>query len=213
MLEQIPETKNIFDAVSTLYPELNVSVRIIDQSSFLKTAEENLQEAGVIFDSILRFNDPSIKNLKDTGYTMINAGGFATNYIKDNLVGTSVFLSQEPLGIKETDSPSIYWALQTIILYHELMHAKDLQLQKNFNRSTMTVNLVKAEIYADTKTLRFFENHKKAGGDTYRNLYAAGILGRENAGIYKQIFNGITKSFPKAQLQAWASMSLLPPSK
>ncbi|MGE1530867.1 hypothetical protein [Pseudomonas putida] len=213
MLEQSLETKDLFYAVSNFYPELNVSIRFIGQNSFSRTPEENLQEAGIEFDSVLRFKDQSIQSLEDNGYTMANAGGFATNYVRNGTVGTAVFLGQEPAGVTEAEAPNIYWALQTILLHHELMHAKDLYLQKNFNSSSMSVNLVKAEIYADVTTLRFFEKHKKAGGDTYRNLYAAGILGRESTGIYKQIFKGITKSFPEVQLRAWASMSVIPPSK
>ena len=213
MLEQSLETKDIFYAISNFYPELNVSIRFISKQSFSKTPEENLLEAGIEFDSILRFKDQSIQSLEDNGYTMVNAGGFATNYVRNGTVGTAVFLGQEPAGVTEAEAPNIYWALQTILLHHELMHAKDLYLQKNFDSSDMSVNLVKAEIYADVATLRFFEKHKKSGGDTYRNLYAAGILGRESTGIYKQIFKGITKSFPEVQLRAWASMSVIPPIK
>ncbi|MBI6915818.1 hypothetical protein [Pseudomonas juntendi] len=213
MLEQSLETKDIFYAISNFYPELNVSIRFISKQSFIKTPEENLLEAGIEFDSILRFKDQSIQSLEGNGYTMVNAGGFATNYVRNGTVGTAVFLGQEPAGVTEAEAPNIYWALQTILLHHELMHAKDLYLQKNFDSSDMSVNLVKAEIYADVATLRFFEKHKKSGGDTYRNLYAAGIVGREGTGIYKQIFKGITKSFPEAQLRAWASMSVIPPIK
>nr|WP_313134294.1 hypothetical protein [Pseudomonas juntendi] len=171
MLEQSLETKDIFYAISNFYPELNVSIRFISKQSFSKTPEENLLEAGIEFDSILRFKDQSIQSLEGNGYTMVNAGGFATNYVRNGTVGTAVFLGQEPAGVTEAEAPNIYWALQTILLHHELMHAKDLYLQKNFDSSDMSVNLVKAEIYADVATLRFFEKHKKSGGDTYRNLY------------------------------------------
>ncbi|APF00819.1 hypothetical protein [Pseudomonas putida] len=210
-MEQCLETKELFYAVANIYPELNTQVSFIESTSFSKPPEESLREEVIEFDSILRFKDPSIPSLSEVGYTMANAGGFATNYVKNDIVGTAIFLDQAPAGITEIEAPNIYWALQTVLLHHELMHAKDLYLQKNFNMSNMTVSLVKAEIYADVTTLRFFEKHKKAGGETYRNLYAAGILGREDSAVYKQIFKGITKSFPEVQLRAWASMSVLPP--
>lgn len=91
------------------------------------------------------------------------------------------------------------------------MHAKDLKIDRNFSLPDRRVDLVKAETYADISTLRFFVKHQKSGADVFRSLYAAGILGRAKTPIYTRIFNGITKSFPEAQLKAWASNSISPP--
>lgn len=210
MLEKALETRAIFDAVASMHPELNIQISFIDSGSFIKSPEEALQQSGIDFDYVLRFQDAEIHSLTEGGYTMSNAGGFATNYVSNGIVGTGIFLDESPYGIFEAEAPNIYWALQTVLLHHELMHAKDLYLQKNFNIQNMTVSLIKAEVYADVTTLRFFEKQKNNGGDVYRNLYAAGIIGREDTPIYRKIFKSITKIFPEIQLRAWASNSVLP---
>lgn len=169
-----------------------------------------LDKSNIEHSEVLRFVDPSIRNAFEEGYTGASAGGLTIHYMSDGVARSAIFLSDEPFDLKETEHSAAYWAVQTIMMHHELMHAKDLMLRKNFDLEKREVNLVKAEIYADVTTLRFFHSLQKDGGDIYRDLYAAGILGRKSTPIYKRIFNGITKSFPEAQIKAWASRSILP---
>ncbi|UVM52985.1 hypothetical protein LOY38_13615 [Pseudomonas sp. B21-015] len=123
---------------------------------------------------------------------------------------SAILFGSTPSGISQEDSESLFWALQVLFLYHELMHAKNLKIEKNFSLPDRRVDLVKAEIYTDISTLRFLSSIRSPKRMYSEYLYAAGILGRAKTPIYTRIFNGITKSFPEAQLKAWASNSTLP---
>ncbi|WP_325919333.1 hypothetical protein [Pseudomonas frederiksbergensis] len=203
--------KAVFDQLKEAHFDICKHINFIDITDPSRSPEADLEKAGIKYDSILRFTDNSIKSLADGGYTMASADGYTVNFLLDDAPQSAIFLGSTPSGISQEDSESLFWTLQILFVYHELMHAKDLKIEKNFSLSDRKVDLVKAEIYADISTLRFFAKHQKSGADVFRNLYAAGILGRAKTPIYTRIFNGITKSFPEAQLKAWASNSILPP--
>jgi hypothetical protein len=202
--------KSVFDQLKDAHHDVCKHINLIDISTPGGSPEADLENAGIKYDSILRFTDDSIKSLADGGYTMATAGGYTINFLLDETPQSAIFLDSAPYGFNQHDDEVIFWAIQIIFLYHELMHAKDLKTEKNFNLSERKVDLIKSEIYADVSTLRFFVKHQKSGGEVFRNLYAAGILGRTKTSIYTRIFNGVKKSFPEAQLKAWASNSILP---
>lgn len=203
--------KALFEQIKETNFEICKHINFIDITVLNRTPEADLESAGIKYDSIMRFTDDSIKSLEDGGYTTASADGYTVNFLLDDAPQSAIFLGSTPSGISEEKCESLFWTLQILFLYHELMHAKDLKIEKNFNLPARKVDLVKAEVYADVSTLRFFVKHQKSGADVLRNLYAAGILGRSKTPIYIRIFNGITKSFPEAQLKAWASNSILPP--
>ena len=205
--------KSIFEKIKTDNSSICEHVNFIDSILPTRTPESDLTNAKIEFDEILAFTDASCNSASDEGYTMSNAGAFTINFSLRDVPQSAIFLNSSALGVTESSHEALFWAVQTLFLYHELMHAQDLKLSRNFNIQERTVDLVKAEVYADVKTLRFFDNNKTDGGDLYRNLYAAGIIGREKSPIYTRIFNGITKVFPKAQILAWAGASPLPPAK
>lgn len=203
--------KAVFDQLKEAHLDTCKHINFIDITAPGGTPETDLESAGIKYDSILRFTDDSIQSLADGGYTIATAGGYTVNFLLNDTPQSAIFLDSTPFGFNQREHETLFWAIQIIFLYHELMHAKDLKIGKNFNLSTRKVDLVKAEIYADISTLRFFVKHQKSGTDVFRDLYAAGILGRDKTRIYTRIFNGITKSFPEVQLKAWASKSILPP--
>lgn len=205
--------KSIFEKIANDHISICQHVNFVDSILTARTAESDLVNANIEFDEILAFTDNSFKSATSAGYTMNNAGAFTVNFSHLDTPQSAIFLNSTALSITEESHESLFWSVQTLFLYHELMHAQDLKLGRNFNLDKRTVDLVSAEVYADVKTLRFFDSFKKDGGDLFRNMYAAGIIGRETTPIYTRIFNGITKVFPKAQLQAWASSSPLSPAK
>jgi hypothetical protein len=211
--ENEPVVKSIFKKVEEQYLHLDARVIFIDGIKQDRTPESDLRDAGINYDEVLRFRDKSFESAQDAGYTMDNAGAYTINFLEAGSPKSAIFLNSYAYGIKEAEAPLLFWPIQTLLLHHELMHAQDLNQGRNFDLKARTVNLVNAEVYADTRTLRFFDNMKKVGGDVYRNLYAAGIFGREQSPIYVRIFKGITEIFPRAQLQAWSDLSPLPPLK
>lgn len=204
--------KAVFDQLKEAHLDICKHINFIDITAPREGAEADLENAGIKYDSVLRFTDDSIKSLADGGYTMATAGGYTVNFLLNETPQSAIFLDSAPYGFSAQNEESLYWAIQIMFLYHELMHAKDLKTERNFNLSERRVDLIKAEIYADVSTLRFFVKHLKSGTNVFRDLYAAGILGRAKTPIYTRILNGITKSFPEAQLKAWASNSILPPA-
>lgn len=211
--ETVQVVKTVFEYVLQHYSDLGAQVISIDEIKQDRTPETDLESAGIKYDEILKFTDKQFVSAIDAGYTMDNAGAYTINFLQSGLPKSAVFLNSSAYGITESSNPSLFWPVQTLFLHHELMHAQDLKQCRNFDLENRTVNLVAAEVYADTRTLRFFDNMKKSGGDFYRNLYAAGIFGREQSPVYARIFKGITKVFPRAQLQAWSDSSPLPPAK
>lgn len=205
--------KSVFDQIKNDHRSLCENINFIETIASTRTAESDLEHSNIEFDEVLKFTDDSFKSATSEGYTMANAGAYTVNFLYRGAPKSAIFLNSTALGINKESHETIFWSVQTLFLYHELMHVQDLKNGKNFDIQGRTVDLVKAEIYADVKTLRYFDNLKKDGGDFFRNMYAAGIIGREKSPIYTRIFNGITKVIPKAQLQAWASASPLPPAK
>lgn len=205
--------KSIFDLIADANKETCNNISFIGIENYNLSPEETLTSAGIEFDKVLRFTDDSIPGVTESGYTMASAGGFTVNFLKAGLPASAIFLSSRPAGIAEEDNGALFWAIQALYLHHELMHAKDLKIERNFNISKGKVNLVKAEVYADVKTLKYFDELAKSGGDFFRNLYAAGIIGRAKTPIYTKIYNGIKKIIPEARLKAWASNSPLPPAE
>lgn len=210
---QTEAVKAVYEIVLQMHSETCSTISIVDLSNFSLTPEEILEKSNIDFDRVLKFTDSSIAGLTELGYTVERAQGLTLHFVKDDVPQSAIFLGSAPAGIREEDNSALFWTLQTIFLHHELMHAKDLQIGKNFNIASLTTDLVKAEVYADVKTLRFFDDMSQAGGDFFRNIYAAGILGRQKTPIYTRIFNGIKKTFPESRLRAWASNSALPPAE
>jgi len=201
--------RSIFEQIKSIYSNVCQNITFIDPTHSPEKPESDLVNANIKFDEVLRFTDKTVSS--NDGYPAADADGFTINFIRGGNPASAIFLKSSAAGITENDSPDLYWLIQTLFLHHELMHAQDLKLGKNFNLANKTVDLVKAEVYADVKTLRFFDNFRKDGGEPFRNMYATGILGREKSPIYTRIFNGIIKTFPQARLRAWASASLISP--
>ncbi|WP_339521867.1 hypothetical protein [Pseudomonas sp. EL_65y_Pfl2_R96] len=83
---------------------------------------------------------------------------------------SAILFGSTPSGISQEDSESLFWVLQVLFSYHELMHAKDLKIEKNFNLPDRRVDLVKAEIYVNISTLRFLSSirsPKRMYSETY----------------------------------------------
>jgi len=195
--------RSIFEQTKSIYSNVCHNITFIDATHSPEKPESDLDNANIKFDEILKFTDKTVSS--SDGYPVADADGFTINFIHAGTPASAIFLKSSAAGITESESPHIYWLIQTLFLHHELMHAQDLKLGKNFNLANRTVDLVKAEVYADVKTLRFFDDLRKHGGEPFRNMYATGILGREKSPIYTRIYNGIIKTFPQAKLRAWAS--------
>ncbi len=210
--DSVQVVKSLFEQIKNNHTSICQHINFIDTILPTRTPESDLESANIEFDEVLRFTDDSFKSVTSEGYTMSNAGAFTVNFLHQDVPQSAIFLNSTAYGITEDSHGSMFWSVQTLFLCHELMHAQDLKLGRNFDLQKLTVDLVKAEVYADIKTLRFFDSFKKDGGDFFRNMYAAGIVGREKTPIYTRIFNGITKVIPRAQLQAWSDASPLPPA-
>lgn len=171
----------------------------------MKEGTELLDLYRVEFDEKLFFNDESA-DLKN--YGLESAGGVTINFLLAGKGRSAVFINENALG--EGLQEDVVWLWRYNSLHHELMHALDLNKQKNFNIARRKMDLVRAEVFADQKTLlhlkaKISNGFMKAALKSYAsNTISMG----EKGGIRSEIYEQLTKKIDRKTIEYWAAMGI-----
>ncbi|MBV6753308.1 hypothetical protein KV580_23565 [Pseudomonas chlororaphis] len=204
--------ETLFDELAKFHKNITSEIHVLKDGEISAGSQELLTAYNIDHDELLKFQDDSVNNIKSGGYSVEASGGFSTHYLLDGKPLTAIFLHPNVLNIDKEQHFEMYWLILYICLHHELMHAKDLKLGKNFDIANRMVKLISAEAYADTKTLQYLDKGKSKNPLLLmaRNTYAKSVIGNQKKGvIYERIYAEIVKTYPDRILQTWASESLL----
>ena len=192
-----------FETLKNKYSSLTRHIHLVSRQD-MGSELGLLNVCGVEHDTKLAFTDSAIGDISPSDYGTQNAGGVTIAFMYAGVRRSAIFINDEM--IEGDDNQGISWLWRYCSLHHELMHALDQSKQKNFKYLDMTVDLIGAEAFADTKTLK----HLQSGSHPYMGFalgqYAKNILSvRDNGPIRAGIFNRITGIIGVKSLNYWAS--------
>lgn len=174
-------------------------------SDQMKEGTDLLDLYKVEFDEKLFFNDEAA-DLKN--YGLGSAGGVTINFLLAGKGRSAVFINENAMA--EGTQEDLVWLWRYNSLHHELMHALDLNKQKNFNIAQRTMDLVGAEVFADQKTLLHLKT--KSSNDFMKialKLYASNSISMgEKGGIRSEIYEHLTKKIDRKTIEYWAPMDI-----
>jgi hypothetical protein len=192
-----------FDALKNRYSGLTGHIHLVSRQD-MDSDSGLLNLCGIEHDKKLSFTDSAIGDISPTDYGTQNAGGLTIAFTQDGARQSAIFINDEM--IDGENHSGISWLWRYCSLHHELMHALDQSKQKNFDYYRMTVDLIGAEAFADTKTLK----HLQSGNHPYMGFalgqYAKNILSvRDNGPVRAGIFCRIVAIVGAKSLDYWAS--------
>ncbi|OQR30237.1 hypothetical protein BWR59_16890 [Pseudomonas sp. Bc-h] len=194
--------KDSFHDLKTKFQGLTNEIHLVSKATM---AGETclLTACNIRHDEKLFFKDPELGTIDPLDYGTRNAAGVMIGFTREGIRQSAVFINDQLL---EEKHDGLEWMWRYNSLHHELMHALDLSKQKNFNVTTMTIDLVAAEAFADTKTIKHLHSSKNAYHNFALWQYAKNVVSVRNHGpIRSKIFDNITKTVGAKNLEYWAS--------
>lgn len=196
--------KTAYHELSKRYAGLTSDVYLVPPDQ-MNEGTDLLDLYKVEFDEKLFFNDESA-DLKN--YNLEGAGGLTVNFLLAGKGRSAVFINENAL--EEGTQEDLVWLWRYNSLHHELMHALDLNRQKNFNTAQRTMDLVGAEVFADQKTLLHLKSRTSNGFmkialQQYANN---AITMSKRGGIRSEIYNRLIKKIDHKTIEYWSSMDI-----
>lgn len=176
------------------------------------TAFEDLSNAfelaNVDKSGIVNFSDEMESSDTVDSYNQ-NQGDAFTNLIKLEGKDKVFVFYRKGLG---DDGPGFEGICTSVLLLHEVGHADDMRKGINFNVKKKTVDLLGAEIYAETFAIRLLDKKsrdKSDLGEVYKLVlgFASSRLleFQEKGEWYERIYSGIVRIFPESYLKKQAA--------
>ncbi|EOG7752863.1 hypothetical protein ACLIOB_003503, partial [Vibrio cholerae] len=181
----------------------------VDVDIYHLAPEELLQSCGVDFDSALYYeasqNETEISGYGDSEYVK----GWVSNYIKDENLHSVIFVIKDPKydgnELEGWEHQEFLSLLKYLTLLHELGHVDDFNNGNNFFHETRTVDLTKAEAYADIFAIKYLKNKRHPYEKLALKTFCKGILVRARTGhFYSEVHKEITKKVLEPQIRKWA---------
>lgn len=173
------------------------SITEISPDEALKEPEHLLEKYEINFDYIVKtvFED----SITSTYKTIENPNGFTVFFNIKNEVRSSFFIvSDLESGIENS------LLTKCAVLAHELGHFKDFIESKNFEKSGVCKDLIKAEAFADIFAMKYFDSSNHTLSFLVKSQYAKSILERKNtSSFYASVHREILGYISESRLKRW----------
>lgn len=181
----------------------------VDADTYHLTTEECLKFHGIDFDSVLHYK-ASQDETETYGYGESEAvKGWVSNYIKDEICQSVIFIIKDPKydgdELEDSKRQDFLSLFKYLTLLHELGHVDDFTNGNNFYHETRTVDLIKAEAYADIFVIKYLKSKRHPYEALALTTFCKGILARTRTDhFYSEVHKEITKKILEPRIRKWA---------